>query len=153
MDRKGIACDNLVVTLTNLYAVRAIMTCINSNSYLNALLLSGAMTSSIIYHALENAKHNMTGIPQFKRYELIALNFDRLFAVLVVTRFIMLYHKKINQQILTLAICSLVCMLLSECQHVINLNSYSVRYTKLFYIITHCLWHIGAFHVAYLLTN
>lgn len=145
--------DNLCVTATNLYALRAINTCIKNNSYLNALLLTGAMTSSIIYHALENAKHNMTGIPRFKKYESLALNFDRLFAILVVTRFIMLYHKKINQQILTLATCSLICMLVSECQHVINLNSYPIKYTKLLYMITHCLWHIGAFHVAYLLTN
>jgi hypothetical protein len=155
--------DNFIVAATNLYAFRAIAQCDARGTkgvedsvfsrHLDAHLLYGAMLSSIVYHLLEKSKHNMTGTPKSGQYESMALNADRAFAALVVMRFIYAYHKKIDARILTIGLCSLTCMMLSECQHVVSLDRYPIRYTKAFYMLTHCLWHIGAFHTAYLLVS
>lgn len=145
--------DNVIVAFTNLVALRPIAICIEQHEWIDAILLFCAMSSSIAYHLLENAKHGMTGIPRLKQYELIALNTDRVFAALVIARFISTRYEKINQRIFLIGMCSLVYMSLSECQNVIDVAQYPMMSTKGYYMISHCMWHISAFYTAYLLVS
>ena len=145
--------DNIIVAFTNLAALRPIALCIAQHEWIDATLLFCAMFSSIAYHLLENAKHNMTGIPMLKQYELIALNVDRAFAALVIARFVSTRYEKINQRIFLMGVYSLGYMALSECQHVIDVTRYPMLGEKSYYMITHCMWHICAFYTAYLLVS
>ena len=153
--------DNFIVAFTNLAALQPIAVCISRCEWIDATLLFCTMFASIVYHLLENAKHNMTGIPRgcvsdaskLKQYELIALNADRVFAALVIARFMSTRYKKIDQRIFTLGMCSLGYMALSECQNVIDVAQYRVLGEKSYYMITHCMWHISAFYTAYLLVS
>lgn len=144
---------NLIVSASNLYALRAIDQVFRYGGQSEAVLLTSAAFASIIYHALESAKHDMTGIPKFQRYENIALWTDRILASMATARFLWVYKNRINRNIILLGIISVACLMASECQHVIDIKKYVGRHTKLFYILTHIAWHLGAFHIAYLLAK
>ena len=162
--------DNLVVTLTNLYGLRAFHVSLKVGDISNAIILGLSVSSSMIYHMLEHSKHHMTGMPQFQKYEKIALNADRFFAGLAFCTLVYKSRKFIfnrplhklaykphkiissfNPKLKHYSIGTIACLILSECQHLINLNIYPVRYVKGFYMLTHCFWHVGAFHIAYIL--
>ena len=143
--------DNFLVAASNLYACRAIHKAINKKEYLDVMILLNAMTASIVYHTLEVSKHNMTGIPMYQHRELRALNFDRVSAALVVARFVYRYRSNINKRVIVFGITGVGCLMLSECQHVIDTSRYPIQPMKVFYMITHIAWHIFAFHTAHLL--
>lgn len=114
------------------------------------IILTGAATASAIYHMIEVSKHNMSGT-FFARYEKCALMIDRILALAATIRLLVAYRTRIIRRILCIGIVSLISMMLSECQHVVDIEKYMRPHAKSFYILTHILWHIGAFHVAYLL--
>lgn len=129
---------NVVVAASNWYGLRAV----RDAKGLDKWLLLGAMTSSTMYHLQEQAKHDMHGMGL---YEQQWLNLDRLFAVMCVVR--LLSKCKWNKKILTIGLLSFGCMCVSESQHFFQFL------TKPLYVVTHVLWHIGAFHTAYLIVR
>lgn len=58
---------NLIVSASNLYAIRAIDQVLSYGGQLESVLLTSAAIASILYHTLESAKHDMAGIPKFQR--------------------------------------------------------------------------------------
>src|SRR5437868_9552490 len=139
--------ENLFVTATNLYALRAIKLAFEQQKYLECGVLSCATIASIVYH-LSETKHSMKSLC-FKNSTRITLNMDRFFAFASVLVFLFKYNKMIkNKEIIFYGITSLVAQMLSESQHLI---SFSPSTEKTLYLITHPIWHIGAFHIAYLL--
>ena len=130
---------NVIVAASNWYGLRAVR---NANPTDKWLLLA-AMTSSTIYHLHEKSKHNMRGIGT---YEYQWLNLDRLFTLLCVIRFLSKYQW--NKSILFFGLLSLGCMCVSESDRVVKCDL--GRFAKPVYVVTHVLWHIGAFHTAHL---
>lgn len=141
--------ENLFVTVTNLYGLRAINLAFKQNQFLEASVLSCACIASIVYH-LSETKHGMNSLC-LKNKTNITLNIDRFFALMSVAVFGLKYYNMIqnnDQQIIKYGVIGLTTLILSESQHIISLPR---RIEKSLYLITHPIWHITAFHVAYLL--
>ena len=132
--------ENVLVAFSNLYALLPIYRAIRISNWLTAIILTGAMVSSIVYHLLECHKHQMPGL-WFGRSEFIyhlTINIDRLFALLSVYIF---YDPTMLWNHRYLAGIALASMTISETIY---------RYEKRPYIFFHIIWHILAFHLAYL---
>jgi hypothetical protein len=140
--------ENLFVSLTNLYGVRAVRRAIRQKLWTEAIVLSGAISASILYHMAET-KHGMNSL-WLTNYVGTTLNIDRFFAMLATGLFLMKHRKKINKKIIFYGISGLIALMLSECQHAVNLP---LRIEKALYLVTHPVWHISAFHVVYLLLS
>ena len=140
--------------MTNLYSLRAINIALQQKKYSIAVVLSCATISSVIYH-LSETKHGMNSIC-LKDYTMITLNIDRFFALCAVGLFAWKYknilnksiYKNTNKQIILYSVVGMIAQMLSECQHIVNLD---LSTEKRLYMITHPIWHICAFHTAYLL--
>jgi len=133
--------NNFLVASSNLYAVIPIY---NSRSKSEFWILMCAMISSIVYHMIEHHKHGMRGIGVFdsKLSHHIFLNIDRFFAILAFLKFFDIRLLSKNY-LLTTILLGFMMMGLSEI----------VFYTPFFkrsYIMTHCAWHVLAFHSIYL---
>ncbi len=114
------------------------------HKYFVALCIFCAFASSVCYHMIERHKHGMRGINIFcdKTSHHIFLNIDRFFACLLV--YVMFDIKYIyHVDIVLTFIIGLLCMGLSEM--VFKGSQYQMQY-----IVTHCLWHIFAFHTVYI---
>jgi len=140
--------ENLFVTATNLYSLRAIISAHNNTYYLECGSLTCAGLASIIYH-LSETKHGMNSVC-LKKYSNITLKFDRFFAVFSMCIFLWKYKQRINKQIIYIGSVGLIALGLSESQHIISLP---LRVEKILYLITHPIWHICAFHCAYMLVK
>jgi len=150
--------ENIFITLTNLYSLRAINIALKQKKYSIAVILSCVTISSVIYH-LSETKHGMDSVC-LKDYTMITLNIDRFFALCSIGLFAWKYkyilnksiykntNKSTNKQILLYSIVGMIAQMLSECQHIVNLD---LSTEKRLYMITHPIWHICAFHTAYLL--
>jgi hypothetical protein len=141
--------ENIFVAASNLYALRAIDAARKKKKYLTVTILGCATIGSIVYH-LSETKHSMKSLC-FKDHTSITLNLDRFFAVYSVGYFISRYQKKIrDKKVIFFSLLGFIAMLLSESQHVITIPP---MMEKKLYLITHPIWHICAFHTAYLLVN
>ena len=138
--------ENLFIAATNLYGLRAIRVALQQKKLSDATILGCAMFGSIVYH-LSETKHGMNSLI-LKDYVNITLNIDRLFAGIAAVTFLLKYKKKLNKKIISYGSVGLGMMMISECQHVISL---SLPIEKQIYLLTHPIWHICAFHTAYLL--
>lgn len=141
--------ENVLVAGSNVYALRAIAKGFRMRKIKEALVLAGAMSASMLYHALEVSKHDMPGVIVLPWLEKHALNADRAFAALAMVTF--LRKRNVTKRILFLGIGALTLMALSECQHVVSLQHLPKMFVKTLYLTTHVGWHISAFHIAYLL--
>lgn len=140
--------DNIFVAATNLYSLRAIYVALKRKKYVAAIILGSATIGSIVYH-LSETKHNMNSLC-LKNHTTITLNIDRFFAVCSSGYLVWMFKKNINKKVILIGSLGLVAMMLSECQHVLTLPP---MVEKNLYLCTHPLWHICAFHVAYLLVR
>jgi len=140
---------NVIVALSNFYGFRA--ACQQNATQWDKFVLTNAICYSTLYHLAEKSKHNMTGFSIGGIDDKVWLNYDRFFAALAVIRFLFAYRHLINVKIGAFGIASLGFMAISECQHVVDMSQYPISISKPLYVITHVLWHIGAFHTAHLL--
>lgn len=141
------AWENLFVTLSNLYSLRAIYAGFKQKKYLAVTVLSCTTLASIIYH-LSETKHGINSA-WLKDYSALTLNIDRFFALCSTGLLLRQYKNKMKtKNVIFYGSLGLLAMMLSECQHVISLP---LPLEKNLYLITHPIWHICAFHVAYLL--
>lgn len=118
------------------------------------------MTSSIIYHSIENVKHNLPGIYRFSSpkdrqfYNKLWLNVDRLSACLAVVTTFKIFP--VINNIDNVLICGLVagiCVTLSEGGKYLPGRLGSFFNNNIVYVILHSIWHIGIFHCSYILAN
>ena len=141
--------ENILVAGSNVYALRAIAKAYRMRKFKEAFVLAGAMSASILYHALEVSKHDMPGLIVWHRLEMQALNADRAFACLAT--FSLLSQRRITKRVLFFGVGALCLLGVSECQHVVSLQYLPKNFVKTLYLTTHVGWHICAFHIAYLL--
>lgn len=139
--------ENLFVTASNLYSLRAINAAIKRKQYLTAIVIGSATIGSIIYH-LSETKHNMHSLC-LKEYSWITLNVDRFLALCAVGYGLWRY-RILDKKVISFGSLGLLAMLLSESQYVITLPPMA---EKKLYLLTHPIWHVCAFHVAYLLVK
>jgi len=140
--------ENLLMTLTNLYALRAIYTAYNNKYYFASIIITLTCLASIVYH-LSETKHGMNSLCLTK-YSDITLNIDRFLATIVGWTILWNFRHKINIELFVYDIISLIAQGLSESQHVIHLP---LKTEKILYLNTHPVWHFCAFHCAYLLVK
>jgi hypothetical protein len=141
--------ENLFVTATNLYSLVAIRAAINNGKICDALIIGSAALASIIYH-LSETKHNMRSLC-FQSHTATTLNVDRTLAIVNVLYFACKYGRQMfTREILSIGALGFLAMLVSESQHVVKLP---MKIEKPLYMITHPIWHLCAFHVAYLLVK
>lgn len=134
--------ENLIVSSTNLYAILPIITSFKYGYYNYTIVISLSMIASIIYHMIEHHKHNMTGLGSHSLLEhQVCLNFDRFFAGLS-----FLYGFFINKDPTNFLINNSQVILIA----LLSLFISEKLVKKNFYIITHSIWHIYAFHISYL---
>lgn len=146
--------ENILVSLSNLYGLFSLIQFYKNREYLNLFLVTCAMVSSILYHLAESKKHNMAGIYLLKPYEKILLNLDRFFATMAIIVFTTKYWIIIfnYSPIIQIIPFGLFCLILSEFPNYIPVTIFSKPISKIIFIISHSIWHIYAFHVAYLLS-
>lgn len=144
--------ENIILFLSNLYGLRAVYSFLSQSAYIPSGFLLGAIVASSQYHLIENIKHPLTGITKFLKIEIsesnlfflnkITLNIDRFFAIgsiLVIFE----YSKCFEDNIILFALVASICGMISE-----TLPK-KVKYNKIF-VLLHSIWHILAFHIAYL---
>ena len=132
---------NIIVALTNIAAIPAI---IYSKDALTQAILIGAMIASFLMHISET-KHTLPGIYPFNVYANTFLWCDRIMAVITVSYLLIVLYSSapIDEiyEIVSLAIEAHVWLVLSE--------SFVARNNVTVFAITHSLWHIEAFRIAY----
>lgn len=145
--------DNIIVSASNLYALFGSIQFYKNGEYINSFLINCAMISSILYHLAESNKHNMTGIYFLKPYEKKLLNIDRFFAISSVLIFSIKYWLIIfnNSAIMNIIPIGLFSLILSEFPNYSPVTVFPKSTEKIIFIISHCIWHLCAFHVGYLL--
>lgn len=149
--------ENLILAATNLYGFRAV---IGNKNFYQRTSICLAMFASIIYHSVENIKHDLTGLYPFDSYKnrvfynLLWLNADRICAVIAaVTNFKLRPIMNNCDNIIQYGTLSVVCNILSEFgkffPHPLNL----ILTNNLVYLGLHSAWHIGIFHCGYILSK
>lgn len=75
--------ENIILALTNLYAIRAVGIAVKSNLPWQALAVAAAALASIAYHLIECQKHGMPGIGVFESMlsHRVFINIDRVAAI------------------------------------------------------------------------
>ena len=132
--------ENIWMSLTNLYALRAIYSFYLQDKLAPTLVLTGAMLSSMMYHLIENQKHQMPGIgiANAPYWNSAYINLDRYFAFLSALTLFSWPHFKVYQ---FYCVASFASMTISETLF---------RQEKYFYLIFHTIWHLSIFHIAWL---
>lgn len=138
---------NLILSLSNLYGLLAVSVLYNNNDMFGAIILSGTILSSMIYHLIEHHKHNLVGLSEFNLCDTVChhqtfINFDRFFACSSVL-YLLTYDLIIEHIVLT--VIALICLSISETTQYIE-----HRIIKRLFVPLHFIWHILAFHLAYL---
>src|SRR5437016_814432 len=90
--------ENIFVTATNLYSVRAIHLALKQKKYIIASILSCATIGSVVYH-LSETQHGMNPIC-LKDHAAVTLNIDRFFALCAMGLFAWKYKNKMNQRVI-----------------------------------------------------
>lgn len=146
--------ENLIVSLSNLYAVIPITRLIAYEEYFGAFIVSMAMISSTAYHMVETNKHHMTGICRKYYGEQILLNLDRFFAIISALYIIVQFPIGLTSgQFIGFAICGSIALGVSEIPHYIKQFEMNYPYGMYLYVVSHIIWHITAFHCADLLIS
>jgi len=131
---------NLLLAYTNVYGVRVVCELEQQNRWLASWVLFGSILASFGYHLVENQKHQMVGIGYGGEpiWNSIWLNLDRVLAILSM---ITLVHWEGVIAYWPYCLASLACMIISET---------IFRQEKWCYLVFHTIWHLSAFHLAYL---
>jgi len=152
--------ENLIVSLSNLYAVIPITRLIAHEKYFGAFIVSMAMISSTAYHMVETDKHHMTGMGRncgkLIRFpsERVWLNLDRFFAIISTLYIIVQFPIGLTSgQFIGFAICGSIALGVSEIPHYVKQFEMNYPYGMHLYVVSHIIWHITAFHCADLLIS
>jgi hypothetical protein len=137
--------ENIFVALTNLYALRSIILSLKQQRYLIYYGLLCSMLSSIMYHLFESNKHNMPGLFYNPRYEKTLLNIDRFFILFNSVLFFSYFKHALKSAFVKRLIAFAIVNLWISEWHI------SKDFQKPLFIITHSMWHISVFHIAYIL--
>jgi hypothetical protein len=141
--------ENILMAASNLYGFRATDA---THNIVDRMTITCAMISSIVYHLFEKSKHGMSGVSS-QMDDKVWLDADRVYAVALVARLLIFHGHKIDRHILAIGAISVTAMAISECQNVIDISAIPVGITRAVYMVTHTIWHIGAFHIAYLMVK
>jgi hypothetical protein len=145
--------ENLIVSLSNLYAVIPITRLIAYEEYFGAFIVSMAMISSTAYHMVETNKHHMMGMGKYYG-EQILLNLDRFFAIISTLYIIVHFPIGLTSgQFIGFAICGSIALGVSEIPHYVKQFEMNYPYGMHLYVVSHIIWHITAFHCADLLIS
>jgi len=135
--------DNLIVAASNLYGIRAILSC---PSKWGKLICLSSVLASILYHVVEHHKHGMIGWGSGTHLEhQICINIDRMMAVILGLYMI----RGASIKLIIQGCGPLILLGLSELPWIFKI--FGPYYEHFWYIWWHSLWHIGIFHVVYLL--
>lgn len=135
--------ENLIVAGSNIYALLPIMEAFTKGEIFFCAVLCAAMICSFLYHMIEHHKHDMSGWgSQSIEEHRVCINLDRLTAL--------------TSCIIGLCICAEPSRFFQENQLLIFGALFLLFVSeklvgRTLYIITHSMWHICAFHIAYLL--
>lgn len=148
---------NIWLASSNLYAIRSIITFAKGQEVLTAFLITISMLSSFLFHLIEYRPNQIPGaIPslRYDKYQSIFLWIDRIMAVIAFTSAIKL-EGLINYW--GLIVVALLVLLISEIKLESSVLSRNIRPEYMLqdmlcikYLIFHALWHLIAFHIAYL---
>lgn len=148
--------ENLVVAASNLYALRAIVFAADKGAYDLVAVITCAMMLSVAYHLVERVKHKLPGIGVIHEHEeRTLLWFDRL-AAANLSLYLFLVHPapvnwlRHNWVVLAVAFAFLNYSERSE----VMFSFFGIkRPERVFeFVVAHCLWHVFAFHIAYMVT-
>jgi K+-sensing histidine kinase KdpD len=115
------------------------------------MLLTITMEASMAYHVVECTTHGMPGASGIPEHEYTLKLVDT--ALTVILMFTLILHKNFGSpKIVKFWLLSLFCLAMSE-ESVIGMILPDATYMKLAYALTHSLWHLALFHVAYLLAK
>jgi len=143
--------DNYFIIASNLYCMRAITKCINERNAPRGILLVVTMYVSMIYHAIVSG-HDMPGGSPAQQYEHMFELADTTLTSLLIFTFILQFKDFGSPKIVKFWFLVLLCLAVSE-MFVIDTLVLDTAYMKLAYALTHSLWHLALFHVAYLLVK
>lgn len=128
---------NIITSLTNLYGIAAFSSC---QSHLDKAVIANCILASSLMH-LSERKHGLVGIYPFNKFSTFFLNYDRVSSSSLVIYTIL--TKDVTFVFHTLyPYIGMLSLFLSEKVCVNN---------KLFFTVTHNIWHIAAFHCLYLI--
>lgn len=162
------------VAATNFYGVYAVNKRIRDGKSTEAIVTSISIISSFIYHLAKHSTNNMSGFSALRNYENILHKLDLGFAIStalicgynnpqtlyrsisnkpkIITAFcnildINSWGNDTDNDIIRLIPLSFISLALGELGHIFNLTP---KQDRTCYIIFHSIWHILAFHTAYL---
>lgn len=133
--------QNILVSSSMAYGLRALSI---APTPILFWTMSGSILSSVAYHLIEKHKHQMKGIGYFNDIvsHHVFLNIDRIFAIALGSQILFDYQRwYTDKYIIGCGLIGFTLMTLSEMVYKKN---------KFMYIITHCGWHLLAFHSVYL---
>lgn len=149
----GLICsmENLVVTLSNVYGVRALAAWPRGST--GQLLTASAMAASMLYHAVEQRKHSMPallGSGSLLQHR-VCINLDRA-AALGLGLFLCAQPQSRRlalQGAAALAVCAASELFhwLPQLKGRLHIKGPAERQ---WYVAAHSLWHLAAFHLVYL---
>jgi hypothetical protein len=147
--------ENSLVAISNMPALYPILISYKNNDRITFTCILFLASASFISHLFENHKHGMHGMNFIKYLNIssttsyILNRFDVIGCIIVLIRFIYLYHSRYgyNLNLITknglyfgALICSFGLNLLSE------YDKYNPK-LKYMYIVTHSIWHICIFYL------
>ncbi len=152
--------SNIVVAASNLYALRVISHLYVMDRHLPLLIFCGSMTSSILFHLVETdeivstSPVNRTALPgiigaEKAYYGHTFLFLDRLFAIaaVVISMVFLCEQRNGGKRALLVPNWTAVLSHSGAALVVTAISEFSVF--EVFYVITHCLWHLIVFHMAF----
>ena len=147
---------NIIVAITNFTCIFPIYISIKNKDNITVFALIFVSFFSIISHLLENHKHGMTGIfDTSKEISYILNRLDVLGSIIIILRLAKLYYNKYNisANIIKSNSVKFILMLLPILFNIISeYDKYNIK-LRLFYVITHSIWHLYVFSSIYYFLN
>lgn len=143
--------ENVVMSLSMLPMLFVVDECARKSDYWSAFVVFAATGASMMYHFVENQKHQMPGIASVmsaewswlgsKKTNAVLINVDRACALALVLRFASIsISLPAPLYIWLLSFALLFVMFLSEVP---------LRHNKYGYMFLHCIWHVGGAFLLY----
>jgi hypothetical protein len=149
--------ENAIVAASNCYALRALLAWPSFS--MGHLLTSFAMAASLMYHLVERHKHNMPGLVGDGSVieHNVYLNLDRVAALALAIHLINTVTSEAFECLAPFAALSLTLCAASELSHwwpsLLIGRGIGIKTERRWYVVTHSLWHLCAFHLVYLVAR
>ena len=145
--------ENIIVAASNFTCILPLIASYVKKDFISFTIFSFVSLASITSHLIENHKHGMPGMGFNKSTSYILNRLDVMGCIFTIIRFVIMYYGKYGLNIYEMIVNNTSVFALGIIMMLISIMSEHDKYNankKIFYIISHSIWHIGIYFVMYL---